>query len=46
MNAPLTTPHDPAAGDLERQREAIAALGHELRCSSTPPSAPRPPRKP
>ncbi|MEU1861834.1 PaaI family thioesterase [Streptomyces gardneri] len=35
MNKPLTTtpttPHDPAAGGLERRREAIAALGHELR---------------
>lgn len=35
MNAPLTTaspaPHGPAHEDLEHQREAIAALGHELR---------------
>ncbi|OEJ23407.1 hypothetical protein AR457_01625 [Streptomyces agglomeratus] len=31
MNTPLTTPNDPAAKDLERQREAIATLGHELR---------------
>ncbi|MPY60384.1 hypothetical protein [Streptomyces spongiae] len=32
MTTPFTTtPHDPAAEDLQRQREAIAALGHELR---------------
>ncbi|WP_432198992.1 PaaI family thioesterase [Streptomyces sp. bgisy027] len=35
MNSPLTpsspTPHDPAAENMERQRRAIAALGHELR---------------
>ncbi|MFG2294689.1 PaaI family thioesterase [Streptomyces sp. NPDC048603] len=32
MNTPhTTTPHDPAVKDLERRREAIAALGHELR---------------
>lgn len=31
LTAPSTTPHDPASHDLERQREAIAALGHELR---------------
>jgi hypothetical protein len=31
MNSPLTTPQAPAAEDLEYQRKAIAALGHELR---------------
>lgn len=31
LTTPSTTPHDPASQDLERQREAIAALGHELR---------------
>ncbi|WP_405388129.1 PaaI family thioesterase [Streptomyces sp. NBC_01102] len=35
MTSPLTTPsttaHDPASQDLEYQRDAIAALGHELR---------------
>jgi hypothetical protein len=35
MNSPLTTPsttpHDPAAQDPERHREAITARGHELR---------------
>ncbi|MFF8392045.1 PaaI family thioesterase [Streptomyces sp. NPDC016172] len=31
FTAPSTIPHDPAAEDLEHQREAIAALGHQLR---------------
>ncbi|MGY4957844.1 hypothetical protein [Streptomyces sp. NEAU-S7GS2] len=35
MSSPLTTsittPQEPSAKDLARQREAIAALGHELR---------------
>ncbi|MFD0371180.1 PaaI family thioesterase [Streptomyces sp. NPDC059071] len=31
LTAPNTTPHDPAAEDLQRRREAIGALGHELR---------------
>ncbi|MGW0877810.1 PaaI family thioesterase [Streptomyces sp. NPDC002740] len=31
LTTPSTTPHDLASQPLERQREAIAALGHELR---------------
>ncbi|MFD5322510.1 PaaI family thioesterase [Streptomyces sp. NPDC127092] len=31
LTTPNTTPHDPAAEDLQRRREAISALGHELR---------------
>ena len=31
VTAPSATPQDPTVDNLERQREAIAALGHELR---------------
>lgn len=31
LSAPSTPPHNPPAEDLKHQREAIAALGHELR---------------
>ncbi|WP_421107155.1 hypothetical protein [Streptomyces sp. NEAU-S77] len=42
-----TAPDHQGPEDLDRQRAAIAALGHELRAPwSRPPSAPPPNRQP